>query len=507
MTLSFRELQAGLLPDWGREYGGDGTDFDLLMVPSLTMDPSQMALVTGAHNYEERQLFSLVRLRDPGVRVVYVTSKLLPELVVDAVLELLPGVPTSHARRRLHLLDTDDASNRPLTAKLLERPALLARIRDLLRPGRSFIGCYVVTELEKRLSEVLQVPLLGTDPALGHWGSKAGSRELFARCGVPHPPGSELVHTLDDLTEATAALWEAHPDLGRCVVKLNEGFSGEGNAPLALAPLQLQGLSGRERRERLRRELERLPMPPPDWRQLLERQGALVEAWLEGGEALRSPSVQGTIQPGGGGAVGTVELLSTHEQILGGPSGQTYLGCRFPAEEPYRLDLMRHGQAVGEALASEGALERYAVDFIARRFGDRWDLQAIEVNLRQGGTTHPAMALRAITSGSLDPSSGLFLSPTGQPLHYQATDTFCDQRLRGLLPLDLIDIVADAGLHYDPARLRGSVFHLLGCLSEFGKLGMTCVGRSDAEATSVYDATAARLIQQAVALQAGAVGG
>ena len=501
MVLSFRELQSQLLPDWGREQGGDGTDFDLLMVPSLTMDPSQMELVTGAHHYEERQLFSLVRLRDPGVRVVYVTSKLLPELVVDAVLELLPGVPTSHARRRLHLFDTDDASNRPLTQKLLERPVLLERIRELLRPGRSFIACYVVTELEKQLSERLQVPLLGTDPALGHWGSKAGSRELFARCGVPHPPGSELVHSLDDLAEVTAALWEAHPDLRRCVVKLNEGFSGEGNACFELAPLVLADLSGRQRRVRIREELERLAMPPPDWRQLLQRQGALVEAWLEGGDALASPSVQGTIHPGAQGVSGTVELLSTHEQILGGAGGQTYLGCRFPAEASYRLELMRHGQAVGEALAAEGALERYAVDFIARRFGDRWDVQAIEVNLRQGGTTHPMMALRAITAGSLDPATGLFLSPTGEALHYVASDNLCDQRLRGLLPLDLIDIVAEAGLHYDPARLRGSVFHLLGCLSQYGKLGMTCVGRSDAEASTLYDATAERLIRQAVALQ------
>ncbi|MFN9637516.1 MAG: peptide ligase PGM1-related protein, partial [Synechococcaceae cyanobacterium] len=146
------------------------------------------------------------------------------------------------------------------------------------------------------------------------------------------------------------------------------------------------------------------------------------------------------------------------------------------------------------ALAAEGALERYAVDFIARRFGEAWDLQAIEVNLRQGGTTHPMMALRAISSGALDPATGLFLSPTGQPLHYQASDTFSDPALRGLLPFDLIDIVADADLHYDPARLRGSVFHLLGCLSEYGKLGMTCVGRSEEEAQAVYEATAARLL-------------
>jgi hypothetical protein len=103
MALSFRELQQGLQAPWGQEHGdaggGAGADFDLLMVPSLTMDPSQLALVTGAHHYEERQLFSLMRLRNPGVQVVYVTSKLLPELVVDAVLELMPGVPTSHARR------------------------------------------------------------------------------------------------------------------------------------------------------------------------------------------------------------------------------------------------------------------------------------------------------------------------------------------------------------------------------------------------------------------------
>ncbi|MFM7549543.1 MAG: peptide ligase PGM1-related protein, partial [Cyanobacteriota bacterium] len=42
---------------------------------------------------------------------------------------------------------------------------------------------------------------------------------------------------------------------------------------------------------------------------------------------------------------------------------------------------------------------------------------------------------------------------------------------------------------------RGSVFHLLGCLSEYGKLGMTCIGGSDAEALEVYRATANELLQ------------
>jgi hypothetical protein len=155
---------------------------------------------------------------------------------------------------------------------------------------------------------------------------------------------------------------------------------------------------------------------------------------------------------------------------------------------------MDHGLRVGQALATEGALERFGVDFIARCIAGQWDVQAIEVNLCQGGTTHPYMALCALTTGRLDPASGRFLTPTGEALHYQATDNLCDERLRGLLPVDLIDIVAEAGLHYDPARLRGSVFHLLGCLSEFGKLGMTSIGRDDQEADAVFQATVERLL-------------
>ena len=41
-----------------------------------------------------------------------------------------------------------------------------------------------------------------------------------------------------------------------------------------------------------------------------------------------------------------------------------------------------------------------------------------------------------------------------------------------------------------------SVFQLLGCLSEHGKLGMTCIGRSAAEAEQVYARTKAELLDR-----------
>jgi hypothetical protein len=489
-SLSFKELQQLLLPGLDA-FGGcpTRTPWDVFVVPSLSFEESQISLVTGAHHYEERQLFELIRLRQPQVRMVYVTSKLLPELVVDAVLELLPGVPISHARQRLKLFDTDDASPRPLAAKLLERPRLLERIKACLRPNRTLMTCFMVSHLERELSERLQLPLLGCDPALNNWGSKAGSRELFSRCELPHPLGSGLQYNLSDLCEASAELVEQRPGLQRLVVKLNEGFSGEGNAVIELTALQLDSCNGQQRRQRIAQVLENLPMPTTNWRQLLSQQGALVEEWLSGGDLVSSPSVQGLIHPGG-----EVEVLSTHEQILGGASGQNFLGCSFPARHEYRLELHRWGQRIGAELAMQGALERFAVDALARRINGRWDLQAIEVNLRKGGTTHPLMALRYLSNGRLDERSGSFLSPRGSELFYAATDNLCDNRLRGLLPMDLIDLIAEAGLHYDALQERGSVFHLLGCLSEHGKLGMTCIGRSSIEAQEVFSLTEQRLL-------------
>ena len=154
--LSFAELQQRLSAD-ADDTDGSASPWDVLVVPSLNLDAQQIALVQGVHHYEERQLFELIRLRQPKARMVFVTSKLLPELVVDAVLELLPGVPISHARQRLKLFNTDDASPRPLAAKLLERPRLLQRIRQVLNPDRSYI-CLLYTSPSPRDVEESRMP-------------------------------------------------------------------------------------------------------------------------------------------------------------------------------------------------------------------------------------------------------------------------------------------------------------------------------------------------------------
>ena len=44
MALTFEELQRQLRPEWGREHDGNGVDFDLLMLPSLSFEPEQIEL-------------------------------------------------------------------------------------------------------------------------------------------------------------------------------------------------------------------------------------------------------------------------------------------------------------------------------------------------------------------------------------------------------------------------------------------------------------------------------
>ena len=99
------------------------------------------------------------------------------------------------------------------------------------------------------------------------------------------------------------------------------------------------------------------------------------------------------------------------------------------------------------------------MDFLAVRQSDgNWDMQAIEINLRKGGTTHPFMALKLLTNGRYDRTTGLFYSQQGRPKYYVASDNLKKERYRGLLPNDLMDIIADNQLHFTPVLRRGVCF-------------------------------------------------
>ena len=212
-----------------------------------------------------------------------------------------------------------------------------------------------------------------------------------------------------------------------------------------------------------------------------------------GGTEIRSPSVQLRVTP-----VGEVELLSTHDQLLGGPSGQQYLGCSFPADPAYAGAITRVAARIGERLAAEGVLGRFAVDFVVvRDEAGTWHPYAIELNLRKGGTTHPFLTLQFLTDGRYDPEAGAFTAPGGRAKHLVATDHLESELLRGLGLDDLFDIAVRGGLHFTQASQTGVVFHMMSALSELGRIGLTAVGDSAEEAEHRYADAQAVLLEQA----------
>jgi hypothetical protein len=223
-----------------------------------------------------------------------------------------------------------------------------------------------------------------------------------------------------------------------------------------------------------------------------ERDGGIVEERIVGKELL-SPSVQLRARPDG-----SVELLSTHDQLLGGTSGQSYLGCLFPAARDYSRLITEPAQRIGGRLAEAGALGRFAIDFVVVKDEKGvWSAYAIELNLRKGGTTHPFLTLQFLTDGSYDGASGKFLTRQGVEKHLVATDHLEADDLRALSVDDLFDAVARHGLHFDQSSQTGVVFHMVSSLTEAGRVGMTAVGNSPEEAMALYDRARGRLLAEA----------
>ena len=459
----------------------------VVVIPSLSMDPRELVKITGVYHYEERMLVNLMLLKQPRTKMIYVTSQALDPIVVDYYLNLLPGIPGSHARSRLVMLDCNDRSNVPLSQKILHRPRMISRIQsEIMDFDRAHMVCFNSTTFERSLAVRLGIPLNSVDPELSHLGTKSGCREIFREANVRLPFGFENVRSADEIAECLAEIKKRSPETRRAVVKLNEGFSGEGNALFYYNELSATSSDLRDQiRGRLGRDLK-FEAPQETWESFegkyVEMEG-VVESFVEG-EIKTSPSVQCRVN-----AIGEPQVISTHDQLLGGPSGQVFLGCTFPANDDYRMDIQKSGAKVAAALADQGVIGRFGIDYVSVQEQGKWQHYAIEVNLRKGGTTHPFLTLKFLTSGNYNLDNGLFYAPSGKPKYYFATDTLQSDRYIGLRAEDLVDISVYHDLHFHGPSERGVVFHLIGALSEFGKLGLVAIGDNIQQAQFLYRQT------------------
>ena len=472
---SFAALQEKLPSAWLANQPGANIDHVLVVLPSHSVAESLLSHYgPRVRAMEHRYLVAYLLLqRVPHCEMVFLCSQAPEPEVIDYYTSLMPGDAGSAVLPRFRVIVVDDGTSRSVSAKLLDREDLLDEVRASFRGRPALIQPWNVTALEVDVALRLQAPLLGTSPDLWPLGYKSAGRRLFQAVGVPVPYGHEDVHTVDEVIAAIADVQAARPQATGVVVKHDDSGAGDGNVVIGLR----SPVGGAAKLDEIRERVEALP----EWYLSDLRAGGVVEELISG-ETFRSPSAQVQITP-----LGDVTVLATHEQVLGGDSGQVFTGCQFPADPSYAPRIALFAHVVGEQLAAKGAVGRLSIDFVvASDRSGRCDVFALEINLRNGGTTHPFAALRNLVPGSYDVETGQWTSADG-PRFYRATDNMIDISWLGLPPAAVIAAVAQAGLQFNHATGSGVVLHMLSCLAIDGRFGLTAIGRTPDHAAQLFE--------------------
>src|SRR5215204_6510651 len=149
----FKALQEKLVFQFQQIFPDRLATKTVVIIPSMTLDREILTKIKGHTYYEERMLCLLMLLRMPQTNIVFVSSLPIDQVTIDYYLHLLPGIPGHHARQRLTMLSCYDASAKPLTEKILQRPRLINRIRQKISDSHhSHLVCFNVTEFEQSLA-------------------------------------------------------------------------------------------------------------------------------------------------------------------------------------------------------------------------------------------------------------------------------------------------------------------------------------------------------------------
>jgi PGM1 C-terminal domain len=484
---SVDEVQGRLPTALAANRPGSETDHVVVALPSYSLGESLLShYADRIPALEHRYLVSTLLLgRLHRCHLVFVASQRPEAEVLDYYASLLPHAGRRALRERLNVIEVPDRSARAVAAKLLDRPDLISDMRRLIAGRTALIEPWNVTEVEEKVSRALGVAINGTPSRLWSLGFKSSGRRLFREAGVPVPAGVEDVRSVDDVARAVDRIRLESPGLKSVIVKLDDSGAGDGNVVL-----DVDGGSLREALARL-----------PTWYLSDLAAGGVVEERVTG-VRFASPSAQIDVLPGG-----DVVVLATHEQVLGGPGGQVYTGCRFPADRAYAPLVARYAAATGRMLAGRGVLGRASIDFTAAQdAAGRWAVRALEVNLRKGGTTHPYTVLRNLLPGRYAVEAGCWRTDDGRSRSYSSTDNLVDPAWTGLPPRVVIRAVHASGLGFEPARGTGVVLHMLSGLAIDGRFGLTAIGKDAEEAEQLHTATQEAVASAATGFHGGARG-
>ena len=368
--------------------------------------------------------------------LIYVTSQPILPSVIDYYLDLLPGVIPSHARPRLFLVAALDGTPRPLTVKLLERPAAdRAHPRAHPRPAPR-TSCRTTPRSSSATSPCARHPDVRRRPEALPARDEERVPPPLRRGRRPHPLGVREPRTSSTTSiDADRSTATRKARVAEVIVKLNEGVSGEGNALVDLRELPEPG----DRDERAAIEAPRAgrwsssspTCGSSKYVAKLAERGGVVEERIPGADFGARACSCASRRSASRAAVDARPAARRAERA-------DVPRLPVPGRSPIRAgDHPRSGKSGRGSPRRASSVASRSTSSPCATTTDAWTPYAIEINLRKGGTTHPFLTLQFLTDGIYDPESGTLHRARGQEKHFVASDHVESPAYRGLTPDDL----------------------------------------------------------------------
>lgn len=181
-------------------------------IPSISRPEAQRRSMPYLALAQSQQLSRLCAVADPLVDVVYVSPLPLSDELLGYYHKLLAVGGVADAPSRLKVLVPENTERFPahfsLTAQLLASPRCLKRLRQLLRGQEAYIVPGVVGHEDKRLAQVLGVPLLAPEPEVASvLNTKSGAKRVFVGADVNIPPGAHDIYEVCSPARPVSVLW------------------------------------------------------------------------------------------------------------------------------------------------------------------------------------------------------------------------------------------------------------------------------------------------------------
>jgi hypothetical protein len=433
---------------------------------------------------EHLQNSQLLRLFDPNVDMIYVSTHPIQEEALHYMIDVL-GADVD--RITFVYPDLSDAFPKHTALSSLVTWSQYT-VPDLQRIVDCYKYAYFVPGMsgnpDLRLALKLQIPMLGTEPALMQkYGTKSGCRDIFAEAGISTPPGMTRVTTKRDLCLYLSKLIieNLDTDYTTFLIKIDHPFCGS-IAVTETCRMKCLSTLGRQHvakelpngmedesfldvlRDKLYHELfeflqYRMSITTsifPTWNDYMEvfqKVGGVIEVIPS---QFTNYMAHLFIEP-----VGSIRIDCIHEVSV--DLQYESVGCIYDHQhEPPEIRIW--AQKVAKVCFEKGIIGYVSILF-TQTIQELWGVE-------------------------------LFLYPTDNALITKLVPkTPCSYLYSGILKhqeffnvelSSLVQVFKHKNLYYNPQTNTGVLFHLIDSIKAAGAMGMVCMGNNLSEAAATF---------------------